>query len=403
VDALLHDIIELLVQVGPWIVLAATATETAIFLGLLVPAEATVLVAAFMADLGYFEIEDVLLATLVGGFIGDQVGYALGRFGGRSAAARVGRLGRGWRRHEARVTLLFRQRSLLAVTVARFVSFVRTLMPWFAGMTGMSYPRFLVYDFLGVAGWGVASVSAGYLAGRSWQAMASALGTASAIIVVALAAGAGYYAVRSRRRLRAVVRIALTGNIASGKSAVAEVWRENGAAIIDADELARAAVEPGSSGLRQVIRAFGRDVLDADGALDRGALRRRVFGSEAERRTLEAIVHPEVELLRQAAERQAIESGSRVIVHVIPLLFETGMEDRFDAVVVVDAPVAVRHERLVRMRGLAGDEAAAMIRAQLPAPAKRARADYVIDNDADLAELTQRAEQVWAEVLERGG
>jgi dephospho-CoA kinase len=401
VDALLHDIIELLVRAGPWIVLVVTAAETAVFLGLLVPAEATVLVAAFMADLGYFDVRHVLAATLAGGFLGDQLGYALGRFGGRRAAARGGRLGRMWRRHEARATLLFRRRSLLSVTLARFVSFVRTLMPWFAGMSGMSYPRFLVYDALGVLGWGVASVTAGYLAGRSWQVLAGVLGTASTVVVIALIGGAAYYAVRARLRLRAVLRVALTGNIASGKSAVTEVWQENGAAIIDADDLARAAVEPGSRGLREVVAAFGRDVLDSDGALDRAVLRRIVFGNDAKRKALEAILHPQIEQLRRQAEQRLVAGGERVIVHAIPLLFETGMEDMFDIVVLVDAPEQERHDRLVQRRGLPPAEATALLRAQQPSAPKRTRADYVIDNRRGLDELREEADRVWAEILAR--
>jgi dephospho-CoA kinase len=403
VEAFLQDIIQLLIRLGPWIIFLVTAAETAIFLGLLVPAEATVLVAAFMADVGYFDLSDVLLATLLGAFVGDQVGYAFGRFGGRRAAARVGLLGRLWRRHEARATLLFRQRSILAVTLARFISFVRTLMPWFAGMTGMSYPRFLFYDILGVTGWGVASVAAGYMAGRSWHVLAGVLGTFSTIVVVALLAGAIVLGVRARRRMRAVLRVALTGNIASGKSAVAEVWRQNGATIIDADDLARAAVEPGTSGLREVVAVFGRGILDANGELDRAALRREVFGNEKKRRQLEAILHPEIERLRLAAERKAVDGGSRLIVHAIPLLFEKHMQDAFNMVVLVDASEDVRRERLIRRRGLSAAEAQEMIAAQMPSAEKRPLSRFIIYNEADLEELAARAEEIWAEIEERAG
>jgi dephospho-CoA kinase len=403
VDALLQDIIGLLVRLGPWIVFAVTAAETAFFLGLLIPAEATVLVAAFMADVGYFEVEDVLLATLLGGFVGDQVGYALGRMYGSRAAVRDGLLGRMWRRHEARATLLFRQRSILAVTLARFISFVRTLMPWFAGMTGMHYGRFLFYDTLGVLGWGIGSVTAGYLAGRSWQAMASALGTARAVIVLLIAGLGAFFAVRAHRRTRALVRIALTGNIASGKSAVAEVWAENGAVIIDADELARRVVEPGTPGLAAVVRRFGSDVLAADGTLDRARLRAVVFEDEESRRALESIVHPLIEELRRQEERRAALAGHRVVVHAIPLLFETGLDSRYNRIVLVDAPEAVRRQRLVERRGLEPAEADRMIAAQLPAEAKRARARYIIENAGDLEQLQRESERVWAEIEAAGG
>jgi dephospho-CoA kinase len=397
-ESLLQDIIQLLLAAGPWIVFVVTAAETALFLGLLLPAEATVLVAAFMAELGYFDLEDVLLATLLGGFIGDQVGYALGRFGGRQAAARVGYVGRMWRRHEARATLLFRRRSILSVTLARFVSFVRTLMPWFAGMSGMSYPRFLLYDTLGVLGWGVGSVAAGYMAGRSWHILAGLLGTVSTGLVLLLLLLAGYFALRARRIMRGVVRVALTGNIASGKSAVTEVWRENGATVIDADDLARQAVAPGSPGLREVVRLFGRDVLDAEGALDRAALRRIVFADEKKRRQLESIVHPEVERLRVLSERAAVRAGNRLIVHAIPLLFEAGLHEGFAIIVLVDAPEDVRRARLVRTRGLPPEEAQRMIDAQQPAAQKRELATYVIENSGTLDELKARAEDVWAQI-----
>jgi dephospho-CoA kinase len=402
VDAFLNDIIELLIRVGPWIVFFVTAAETALFLGLLVPAEATVLVAAFMADLGYFDVSDVLLATLLGAFVGDQIGYALGRVHGRRAEVHAGRLGRLWRRHEARATLLFARRSILAISMARFISFVRTLMPWFAGMTRMPYSRFLVYDIIGVLGWGVGSVTAGYLAGRSWQALASGLGVASAVIVIGIIVALGGMAVRARRRMRSLVRVALTGNIASGKSAVGEVWRRNGAVVIDADELSRVAVEPGTPALARIRRAFGRSVIAADGTLDRAALRRAVFGDDRKRRRLEAILHPEIERLRRDEERKAFDDGVRFVVHAIPLLFETRLHEQFEIIVLVDAPEDVRRERLMRTRGLSATEADAMIAAQMPAAAKRDRSRYVIENTAGLRELEEEAERVWAGIEARG-
>jgi dephospho-CoA kinase len=401
VDALLHDIIELLIRLGPWIVLVVAAAETAIFLGLLIPAEATVLVAAFLAQSGYFELQDVLLATVLGGLLGDQIGYALGRLGGRRAAARGGRLGRLWQVHEARAALLFRRRSILSITLARFVSFVRTLMPWFAGMSKVPYGRFLFYDVLGVAGWGIGSVTAGYLAGRSWHVMAGALGTASTVVVVLIVALIAFFAWRARRRMRSLIRVAVTGNIASGKSVVTDRWAALGAVVIDADELARRAVEPGTVALQQVVKRFGREVLDAAGRLDRAALRQLVFADDERRRTLEAMLHPEIERLRQQEERAAAGRGARLVVHSIPLLFETGLDDRFDIIVVVDAPESVRLDRLVTNRGLSRSEAAAMIAAQMPADHKRDRSHFVIDNSAGLDELQARAERVWSEIQAR--
>jgi dephospho-CoA kinase len=192
-----------------------------------------------------------------------------------------------------------------------------------------------------------------------------------------------------------MLRIGLTGNIASGKSTVADVWRRLGATVVDADELARAAVAPGSRGLRAVVAAFGPGVLAADGSLDRAQLRRIVFADEAARGQLEAIIHPEVAHLREEAERTARKGGVPVIVHDIPLLFEVGLEDSFDVVVLVDAAEAVRVERLTRIRGLPRAEAEAMVRAQLPASRKIGRADIVLRNDGTRAELERKATEAW--------
>jgi len=198
-------------------------------------------------------------------------------------------------------------------------------------------------------------------------------------------------------------RVGLTGNIASGKSAVAAAWQRLGAPIVDADLLARQAVAPGTLGLRAVRAAFGPDVVDAEGALDRAALRRLVFADAAARRRLEGIVHPEVARLRAEAEARLARAGARIVVHAIPLLYEVGAEGTLDLVVLVDAPEAVRLERLLRDRALPEAEARAMIAAQQPAQAKRARADLVIDNDGTLAQLAAEAERAWAEIRERAG
>lgn len=198
-ESLLRDIIGWLVVIGPEVVFVVVMAETAFFLGLLVPAEATVLVAAFLANRGTFELSHVLAATLLGGFAGDQIGYALGRFGGRRVAARGGRLGRLWSRNESRAGSMFRRRSIVSVTLARFVSFVRTIMPWMAGMSRMPYLRFLVFDALGVLGWGIGSVAAGYLAGESWRQLASALGITGGIIVVVLALAGILLFIRGRK------------------------------------------------------------------------------------------------------------------------------------------------------------------------------------------------------------
>ncbi len=162
-------------------------------------------------------------------------------------------------------------------------------------------------------------------------------------------------------------------------------------------------MRPGSPALARIVEQFGPDVLAPDGSLDRAAMRRRVFGDEAARRALEAIVHPEVARLRTAEEGRLRERGADVVVLDIPLLFEAGLQDSVDAIVLVDAPDETRIRRLVRDRGLDEAEARAMVRAQMPAAGKRDRADHVIDNDGSLAELEQRAEAVWRELERTSG
>ncbi len=174
--------------------------------------------------------------------------------------------------------------------------------------------------------------------------------------------------------------VGLTGNIAAGKSAVAARLASHGVPIIDADRLARDAVAPGTAALRAIVRRWGPTALAADGTVDRAALRRIVFSDDAERRALDAIVHPEVARLRDAAVEAERARGVPLVVCDIPLLFEVGLEELVDRIVLVDAPVAVRRERLVRDRGLTVTEADAMIAAQMPADRKRAAAHHLIEN-----------------------
>jgi dephospho-CoA kinase len=198
-----------------------------------------------------------------------------------------------------------------------------------------------------------------------------------------------------------MLRVGLTGNIAAGKSSVAAVWRDLGATIVDADQLARLAVEPGTPALARIAETWGTWVLTDSGELDRGALRQIVFADPDARERLEAIVHPAVGALRDAAYREAEERGDPLVVADVPLLFEVGLVDEVDVVVLVDAPAEVRLLRLVGDRGLAPDEAQRMIAAQMPAELKRARADVVIENAGSLEELEQRAAEVWSELVRR--
>jgi dephospho-CoA kinase len=193
--------------------------------------------------------------------------------------------------------------------------------------------------------------------------------------------------------------VGLTGNIGSGKSTVAQLLSERGATIIDADVLARRAVEHGTEAFRAIVERWGTSILAPDGMIDRSALRRIVFSDQAELEQLNAIVHPEVERMRAALVEQARQRGDRLVVCDIPLLFESRMTQEFDRIVLVDAPRPVRLERLVRERGLRETEAMDMIVAQMPAELKRARANFVIDNDSTLTQLDARVADVWSALV----
>jgi dephospho-CoA kinase len=194
--------------------------------------------------------------------------------------------------------------------------------------------------------------------------------------------------------------VGLTGNIAAGKSTVARCFVERGATLVDADVLARQAVEPGMPAYTQIVRRWGRDVLSPDGLLDRAALRHHVFADDLQLEELNRIIHPEVLRMRDRLVAEARARGDRITVCDIPLLFERRLTEEFDRIVLVDAPRSVRLERLVRDRGLEETEAMDMIAAQMPAELKRARADYVIDNVGTREDVEHAADAVWA-ALER--
>ena len=189
--------------------------------------------------------------------------------------------------------------------------------------------------------------------------------------------------------------VGLTGNIGSGKSTVAQMLSERGATIIDADVLARRAVEAGTAAHERIVARWSSEVLAPDGQLDRAALRRIVFADQEQLEELNQIVHPEVERLRARLVDQAKKRGDRVVVCDIPLLFERHMTDRFDRIILVDAHRGVRLERLVKDRGLTDADAMDMIAAQMPAELKRARADFLIENDGTLTQLERRVQDVW--------
>src|SRR5690349_1875201 len=193
------------------------------------------------------------------------------------------------------------------------------------------------------------------------------------------------------------MRVALTGGIASGKSTVSALLRSLGAVVIDADQLARDVVAPGTPGLDEVVSEFGEGVLAEDGSLDRPAMAKRVFGDDDARRRLEGIIHPRVfeEFVR--LEEEAPEGA--LVVHDIPLLAETGRTDDFEAVLVVDAPRETQVERMVRDRGWTREDAESRIAAQADREKRLAIATHVIENDGTREELEERVRELYAELV----
>lgn len=197
-------------------------------------------------------------------------------------------------------------------------------------------------------------------------------------------------------QVRRTLRVGLTGGIATGKSTVVENLRRHGVAVVDADALARAAVEPGAPGLAAIVEHFGADVLTADGNLDRKALGAIVFDDPAERRVLEAIVHPYVRLAIERWFEDVEREGRTLGIADIPLLFETGRAQDFDYVVVVACDAATQRDRLVARDNLSGPEADRRIASQWPIADKVHRADAVVWTDGTLADTARRTDDLVA-------
>jgi len=192
-----------------------------------------------------------------------------------------------------------------------------------------------------------------------------------------------------------VLLVALTGNIASGKSTASVDFVRRGAALVDSDVAAREAVAPGTPALAAIVHHFGDGMLCDDGTLDRPQLGRLIFGDAAARQALEAIVHPAVEAARVAAVEVARASGAPVVLCDIPLLFEARLAWHFPRIVLVDAPEPLRIARLVKDRGMAPADATARVQAQLAAALKRPRADLILANDGTPAQLVAQIDRAW--------
>jgi dephospho-CoA kinase len=194
--------------------------------------------------------------------------------------------------------------------------------------------------------------------------------------------------------------VGLTGGIGAGKSTVAVMLRDRGAVVIEADDLAREAVEPGSHGYAEVLRAFGPSAVSVTGDLDRGALADRVFADPEARRRLEAIVHPEVaRLLHERLVPYRDTDG--VVVYAVPLLAENALESMFDVVVTVEADRETRVARLREQRGMDPADAEARIGAQASDEARRAVSHRVLVNDGTPRDLERAVDELWSDLRAR--
>lgn len=194
--------------------------------------------------------------------------------------------------------------------------------------------------------------------------------------------------------------IGLTGGIASGKSTVAAVLTACGAAVIDADQLSREAVQPGSSAFHQIIATFGSTILQSDGDLDRKALGKVVFADPAARRRLEAITHPAIRRLAEQKLAALRAAGTAVVFYMAPLLIEAGATDRVDEIWVVYVDRETQLTRLMARDGLSHEEAEQRIAAQMPMAEKASYGSVVIDNRGAPEATERQVRHLWAERLQ---
>lgn len=194
-----------------------------------------------------------------------------------------------------------------------------------------------------------------------------------------------------------MLKVGLTGGIGSGKSTVARELARLGALVVDADEVARAVVEPGTAGLAAVVAEFGSDVLRPDGSLDRAALGRAVFADDGALLRLERILHPLV--AAEMARRTQQVAGAVVVVHDVPLIVEKGLAGDYDLVVVVGASEEVRLARVVAERGMVPADVLARMRAQADDGARRAVADVWLENEGTPQDLREAVCRLWTDRL----
>lgn len=192
--------------------------------------------------------------------------------------------------------------------------------------------------------------------------------------------------------------VGLTGGIASGKSTVSQMFRDAGVPVICADELAREAVKPGSRAFEEIRRVFGDRVIGPDGRLDRAAMAGVVFQDPGRRKTLEGIIHPKVEDERRRSLSVLQRQGHELVVVDVPLLYETGLDRSFDAVIVVYVPQPVQEERLEKRDRMTREAIRSRIDAQMPIDEKKRKAYHVVDNTGTIEETRQQFEKLLDEL-----
>lgn len=194
--------------------------------------------------------------------------------------------------------------------------------------------------------------------------------------------------------------VGLTGGIASGKSSVSRMLAELGARVVDADQIARAIVEPGKPALREIVRTFGRGVLAPDGSLDRKVLGRIVFSDEQKLSALNRITHPRIARAARAELERQRASGAPLVIYDAALIVEKGWQHSLDGLIVVSVPERVQLDRLRRRDGLDENAARQRIRSQLPLAARLAVADYVVDNAGSLEQTRAQVKALWPQLLD---
>jgi dephospho-CoA kinase len=192
--------------------------------------------------------------------------------------------------------------------------------------------------------------------------------------------------------------VGLTGGIASGKSTVSAMLEHLGAEVIDADLVSREVVEPGTRGFSEVVDAFGRGILQSDGALSRAALAQLVFADSAQRKKLESILHP---LIKERTMQRIAQSKNSVVVYVVPLLVEANVDYPFDLVVSVESGIETQIQRLIDTRDLTREEAVERIAAQATEAQRVARADVRLDGSLTLIELEAQVSKLWKSILQQ--